>query len=96
MTSKERLQKYQQLVENVNKGLSDQKAFQEACVAAFTTEGGQAFLEYWKNMMIFSPVADPNLDEKHAYFKEGMNSLIREILLAIDTYKFNNNHEAII
>jgi len=65
--------------------------FLQLCYNVFEHDAqGRELLDIFKESLLMkAPVADPNKDSNHAYFREGQNHVIRSIMTNIEQHKKN-------
>jgi hypothetical protein len=51
----------------------------------FGSEDGQKLLQWLRDMYVNVPIAVPGTDPSHAYFAEGQRTVVRDILVRINT-----------
>ncbi|CAB4141540.1 hypothetical protein UFOVP417_49 [uncultured Caudovirales phage] len=51
----------------------------------FGSEDGQKLLHWLRDMYVNVPIAVPGTDPSHAYFAEGQRTVVRDILVRINT-----------
>lgn len=51
----------------------------------FSSEDGQKLLQWLKDMYVNVPIAVPGTDPAHAFFAEGQRTVVRDILVRINT-----------
>lgn len=51
----------------------------------FGSEDGQKLLHWMRDMYVNVPIAVPGTDPSHAYFAEGQRTVVRDILVRINT-----------
>ena len=59
----------QQVVEDLNK----------LCLRVFGTEDGQKLMGWLRASILEQPVATPGSDSSYAYYREGQNSIVRDL-----------------
>jgi hypothetical protein len=51
----------------------------------FSSEDGQKLLHWLRDMYVNVPIAVPGTDPSHAFFAEGQRTVVRDILVRINT-----------
>jgi hypothetical protein len=59
----------QQAVEDLNK----------LCLRVLATEDGQKLMGWLRSALLEQPVAVPGADPSHAFYREGQNSVVRDL-----------------
>ena len=49
------------------------------CAKVMTTEDGQKLMRWLRSTLLEQPVATPDCDSSYAYYREGQNSVVRDI-----------------
>lgn len=49
------------------------------CLRVFQDEDGQKLMEWLRNSIVEQPVALPGSDPSYAFYREGQNSVVREL-----------------
>jgi len=49
------------------------------CLRVFQSEDGQKLIEWLRHAVVEQPVALPGSDPSYAYYREGQNSIVRDI-----------------
>lgn len=50
------------------------------CLRVFGSEDGQKLMEWLGKAYLDQPVAVPGCDASHAYYREGQNSVVRDLI----------------
>ena len=51
----------------------------------FSSEDGQKLLQWLRDMYVNVPIAVPGTDPSHAFFAEGQRTVVRDIMVRINT-----------
>lgn len=49
------------------------------CLRVLGSEDGQKLMEWLRNALLEQPVAVPGADPSHAFYREGQNSVVRDL-----------------
>jgi hypothetical protein len=73
--------------EDIRSAMQSREDLNKLCHRVFSTEDGQAFLLWLKEMYVDVSIAVPGNDPSHAFFAEGQRNVVRNIMARIQVAK---------